>query len=496
MARVFISYRRADGRYAPGWIMERLGRIAGGTEIRTAFTDSDLKFGDDFPARLTKEINEADVVIVVIGPHWHGFAEDGAARIRDPEDWVGREVTMALIDKYGRNKTSGGEGKGDEKLIVPVMVTGSEPLRAADLLPEHHKLPELNWVQFDDEADLDRLAEEVAKHLGCLDEARDRVEGLNERITSTPWRPTWSTLLAVVAAAVAGGLAGWFLGEDTSTSDEIGAMQTAWWAGACVVGVVYTRSSLERSIRVDWKIGFQTTAIAVILVALTVTSFAAAEERNVLATLLQAFAGVALLSPWIFAMVGPGWSQTIATSLKGRAEVIAKQRRVLVVSTAVIASALALAVAASATVASSSAEGNPSIPSLVSFGAFLSLILLGGLEYSHSKLRHESDLLEIDAKPLGVTPRENVHAAHGPRSAGHGAVACAVGQRADTHRRCHRRCLGDLSRAVTLCQARRDRGCSLVRDAFAARRRTRRQSACRRALDGCTRGASFGCFGY
>ncbi len=301
--------------------MERLGRIAGGTEIRTAFTDSDLKFGDDFPARLTKEINEADVVIVVIGPHWHGFAEDGAARIRDPEDWVGREVTMALIDKYGRNKTSGdeGKGKGDEKLIVPVMVTGSEPLRAADLLPEHHKLPELNWVQFDDEADLDRLAEEVAKHLGCLDEARDRVEGLNERITSTPWRPTWSTLLAVVAAAVAGGLAGWFLGEDTSTSDEIGAMQTAWWAGACVVGVVYTRSSLERSIRVDWKIGFQTTAIAVILVALTVTSFAAAEERNVLATLLQAFAGVALLSPWIFAMVGPGWSQSIATSLKGRA---------------------------------------------------------------------------------------------------------------------------------------------------------------------------------
>ena len=42
MARVFISYRRADGQYAVGWIEERLREISGDDGVTTAFRDSDL----------------------------------------------------------------------------------------------------------------------------------------------------------------------------------------------------------------------------------------------------------------------------------------------------------------------------------------------------------------------------------------------------------------------------------------------------------------------
>ena len=40
MARVFISYRRADGQYAVGWIEERLARLDEVTSVRTAFRDN------------------------------------------------------------------------------------------------------------------------------------------------------------------------------------------------------------------------------------------------------------------------------------------------------------------------------------------------------------------------------------------------------------------------------------------------------------------------
>ena len=90
MARVFLSYRRADGRYAVGWIAERLTKLDEVTEVRTAFRDGELRCGDDFPAALAGEIESCDVLVAVIGPNWLGRRAEGTPRIQDPTDWVGR----------------------------------------------------------------------------------------------------------------------------------------------------------------------------------------------------------------------------------------------------------------------------------------------------------------------------------------------------------------------------------------------------------------------
>lgn len=394
MARVFISYRRADGQYAVGWIEERLRQLEVDADVQTAFRDSDLRYGDDFPDRLADEVHACDVLIAVIGPNWHGASDEGPARILDPADWVGREITSALNDP--------------DKLVVPVLLAGVEPLRANDLLPEHRRFADLHAVRFDRREDLEGLAEQVGAHLSNVDEVRARLHGLDESLDVSGPRPPWTVLVAGLLAAIGGGTLAW----RTVTDGEVGLslwsslVQWAFWTAAFVVGLWFGRRLLAGTIDINVRIVAQSAATAILLIVLTTTSFAA--DNDVVATLGEALIAVVLLSPWILALLGAGWSRTAATAVRPRALAVGLRRRSLGAATAVIGVALALSVAADAVVRANTDTSGFGSFKIVGFGIFLSLIMLAGIEYSHARIRYDSDLLRLETAELGKSSRKNV----------------------------------------------------------------------------------------
>ena len=112
---VFVSYRRDDSKHAAGRLEERLN------ERFKLFMDVDqIQGGALFPAAVRKAVDEADVLLAVIGSQWLTLtAENGGRRIDQPGDWVAEEIGTAL-----RRGTP----------VIPVLVDGA-PMPSRDELP-------------------------------------------------------------------------------------------------------------------------------------------------------------------------------------------------------------------------------------------------------------------------------------------------------------------------------------------------------------------------
>jgi len=112
---VFVSYRRDDSRHAAARLGERLN------ERFRLFMDIDsIQPGSDFAAVVREAVDQADVVLAVIGPAWLTSADEtGARRIDKPRDWVALEIGTAL-------------GRGTA--VIPVLVDGAR-------MPEQDELP-------------------------------------------------------------------------------------------------------------------------------------------------------------------------------------------------------------------------------------------------------------------------------------------------------------------------------------------------------------------
>lgn len=95
---VFISYRRDDSALAAKLLHEELARHFGADSV---FMDiEDIGYGDDFVARIGSHLDEADVVVVVIGPRWLELLQ---ARMGG-DDWVREEVRRALARRAATGK--------------------------------------------------------------------------------------------------------------------------------------------------------------------------------------------------------------------------------------------------------------------------------------------------------------------------------------------------------------------------------------------------------
>lgn len=78
--RIFISYRRADTAALVEGLRDHLIADVNGS---TVFLDSHaIPPGDDFPEKIAREIDEADVVVALIGPDWLGAGLARAPRGR------------------------------------------------------------------------------------------------------------------------------------------------------------------------------------------------------------------------------------------------------------------------------------------------------------------------------------------------------------------------------------------------------------------------------
>jgi hypothetical protein len=113
--RVFVSYRRDDSKHAAGRLAERLD------ERFTLFMDvARIRPGSDFTTAIREAVDQADVLLAVIGSQWLTVrVEDGGRRIDQPDDWVALEIGTAL-----RRGTP----------VIPVLVDGAD-------MPRRNELP-------------------------------------------------------------------------------------------------------------------------------------------------------------------------------------------------------------------------------------------------------------------------------------------------------------------------------------------------------------------
>ena len=98
MAKIFISYRRADSVHAVHAIAAQLGARFGPSQV---FMDlRSIAPGDQWPRRIRTELTSSRVVLAVIGPEWlKSHDEYGRRRVDLEDDWVRQELALAIHKK-------------------------------------------------------------------------------------------------------------------------------------------------------------------------------------------------------------------------------------------------------------------------------------------------------------------------------------------------------------------------------------------------------------
>lgn len=147
--RIFINYRRDDSAGYAGRLSDSLGAYFGPERI---FRDvSGIDYGADFEQAIDSKLEESGAVVVVIGDHWLS-AKDAAGRRRldDPQDYVIREISVAL-----RNGVA----------VVPVLIGNASMPRGEELPEDLKDLAKRNAITVSDERwnfDVERLAKVLA----------------------------------------------------------------------------------------------------------------------------------------------------------------------------------------------------------------------------------------------------------------------------------------------------------------------------------------------
>lgn len=146
MPRIFISYRRTDSAPHARRIYEWLSAHP---SVSNVFMDlSGIEPGENFHTAISREIDSAEVMLVIIGKQWT-FAEnpDGLQRLDQPHDVVRREVVLGL---------------GSSMRVIPVLVSDADMPQAVHLPATLAKLTSLNAFRVSEqtfEEDMNRLAE-------------------------------------------------------------------------------------------------------------------------------------------------------------------------------------------------------------------------------------------------------------------------------------------------------------------------------------------------
>jgi TIR domain len=150
---VFISYRRDDASSEGGRLADAIRNQFGEDSV---FMDtSDIRLGEEWPEALRGAVQNASVVLAVIGPEWLIARDEyGRRRIDDPDDWVRQEIQLGL--ELG-------------KTIMPLLIRHSNMVPAVALPPEISSLSSSQAFSIRAESwthDVQVVLRELEPHLG------------------------------------------------------------------------------------------------------------------------------------------------------------------------------------------------------------------------------------------------------------------------------------------------------------------------------------------
>jgi hypothetical protein len=246
--RVFISYRRSDAPSASRQLAEALKLRFGDEEV--FFDTRDVAAGSEWRRDAVRRVQEADVVLAIIGPHWVAVTAERAQRSKlDPsvEDVMRLEIETAF--RHGR-------------IVIPVLVDDAEmPHREALPRPfrpladvQAQMLRHATW-----ERDVEALAEVLTHVAERFRPARPRAEP-----PVRPSGPGGRTDTERIASHLAAGRVVTVIGSGANAVDRDGP----WQHGA---GSLPNASELARHLARSFCVGSETDDLARIsqLVSLT-----------------------------------------------------------------------------------------------------------------------------------------------------------------------------------------------------------------------------------
>ena len=149
LVRVFISYRRSDVPEQAIAIWEALAKRLTTEQV---FLDSAIQPGEDFVDRIEVAVDACELCLVVVGRRWLSDGAAAAHRLDDPNDWVRREIEIALH-------------RGTP--VVPVLVGGATIPSAHDLPASLERFVRREAIDLrnDSPGEIDRLVRAVERIL-------------------------------------------------------------------------------------------------------------------------------------------------------------------------------------------------------------------------------------------------------------------------------------------------------------------------------------------
>lgn len=151
MAKISISYRRADSEAMTGRMFDRLIAHFGKDAI---FRDiDDIPPGIDFRVHINEVLRSTTVLLAIVGPQWLGAAMGGLERIQEESDPVRVEVETALRRRVP---------------IIPVLIGATRMPSSEQLPPSLKDFAFRNAVKVDTGQDFDYHMDRLVKAIETI----------------------------------------------------------------------------------------------------------------------------------------------------------------------------------------------------------------------------------------------------------------------------------------------------------------------------------------
>ena len=195
MKRLFISYRRDDSQHQADRLHAHLKRAVQDPDEQIFIDIDHIPLGVDFYEHLDSQVAQCDVLLALIGPDWLDARDPttNTRRLDDPADFVRIEIASAL--KRGIP-------------VVPVLLDGVQPLRAADLPEDLRPLARRQAVEVR-RASFDADAERLLRRLGLDSGEEPPPPRRRKKAAPVGGMPAWALpvagigLVVIVGAALA-----------------------------------------------------------------------------------------------------------------------------------------------------------------------------------------------------------------------------------------------------------------------------------------------------